>query len=169
MKRSLVLEGALFIALGGIAVLFPHVSTIAIELLLGWLLVFSSLFQFLALSVKKARLPLFQTLLLAIAYGGVGSLLLIYPNKGEETITLFLALLFFLQGLYGLFMAFHTEFPPISKAWLFVSGLISICLAFFVWSRWPQDASWLLGLFSGANLILLGISYLVLGKFFRKI
>ncbi len=169
MKKALVWEGIFFIILGVLAILFPHISTFAIELILGWLLILSAVFQIFALFTKKNHLPFSQSLLLAVAYAGVGLLLVFYPLEGVQTLTLLLALLFFLQGLYSLFTAFHTKFPPISRAWLFVSGLISICLAFLVWSRWPQDSSWLMGLFSGANLVLLGISYLVLGKFFRKI
>jgi len=169
MKKTLVIEGIIFIALGTLAVIFPHISTVALELLLGWILILSGVFQIYAVLRKKTSLPVLQSFLLAAAYTLVGVLLLLYPKEGMVSITAFLMALFLLQGVYGVFMAFHTSFPPISKAWLFVSGLISFTFAFLIWHSWPQDSSWITGLFTGANLILLGIAYLVLGKFFRKI
>lgn len=169
MKKEVIIEGILFIVLGILAMIWPHFSTVALELLLGWLFLFSGLFQLYNAFQKKTHFPFVQSLLLAAAYAIIGLLLLFYPYEGRLSLALLLAILFFLQGLYAIFLSFRTSFPPISKAWLFVSGGISIVLGFFIWMKWPQDASWIIGLFTGANLFLLGISYLVLGRFFPKV
>ena len=48
-------------------------------------------------------------------------------------------------------------------SWTLINGIAALILGIMVYSRWPSDSAWVLGLFFGINLLFSGMSLLMLG------
>ncbi|MDA3875160.1 MAG: DUF308 domain-containing protein, partial [Kiritimatiellae bacterium] len=100
-------EGLVSMGLGVLAIILPTLFAIAIEILLGILLLLGGLgTAYRAFQLKGfpgSAISLFGGVLSAI----VGFLFLIRPLEGVVTLTLLLAILFFIQGIFDISMALH--------------------------------------------------------------
>jgi len=53
--------------------------------------------------------------------------------------------------------------------WVFVNGLVSVLLGAAIWRQWPLSGFWVIGLFVGIEMILSGMSWLMLGLALRSV
>lgn len=146
-----------FILLGIAAILLPGIFTIGFEVLLGILLLVGGVLQILqALSFSKhkgAALPMIAGCLSAF----LGLLFLTNPFKGAAVLTVFLAALFFINGLLRIIHGIQLKNLP-GTGWGMLSGVAGVIIALLVWSAWPTSAEWFIG-------VLLGVDFLILGTF----
>jgi len=89
-----LIQGGLMILAGILALVFPAISSVAVVVFLGWLLIFSGILQ--AISLIGARhVPHFWLQLVSVVlFILVGSLFLRNPGKGLLTLTLLLIVFF---------------------------------------------------------------------------
>ncbi len=153
--------GMSLILLGMLAVARPFVSSLAVELFLGWLLLVGGVVQiFHAIKERKQRgfgLALFTAIVTSIA----GFVLLAYPLSGVLTLTLILSCFFFVEGVCNLSWAFKVR-PKTGWGWLLFSGVLEVVFAAMIWMQWPSSAIWLIGFLVGFDLIMAGWSLLTL-------
>jgi uncharacterized membrane protein HdeD (DUF308 family) len=153
-----LIQGLLMIALGVLAVIWPQLSTVAVDLYAGWMFLLSGvaglLFMFLAPTV-----PAFLWLLLtAVLSLFVGVLLLWHPVAGVVSLTLALIAFFIVEGLFQIAAAIvHRDALRGSWGWMVMSGIADLLLAAIIISGWPGTATWALGLIVGINLISSGV------------
>ncbi|MCG7394730.1 HdeD family acid-resistance protein [Microvirga sp. ACRRW] len=156
-----LIEGLLLIAAGVLAIIYPIFSSTAVIVLLGWLLVFSGLFQ--AISLVSARhVPHFWLQLISICLAMlIGFLFLRDPAQGLTTITLLLIIFFMMEGISKVVFALTIR-PFPNWGWVLGSGLVGIVLSLILWANLPVASVWLLGFLLGLNLISIGsaIAYL---------
>jgi uncharacterized membrane protein HdeD (DUF308 family) len=155
-------EGVVLMVLGAVAAGMPLVSTLAIEILVGWLFVMGGIVRMLAL-VKAHRAPgwiwSFSTAALATLLG----LALVYkPIVGVLSMTMLVATLFVIEGVGSLLTAMDTRHHADNWGWSVVSGLVSLTLAYLIWMGWPATAAWAIGLLAGINLFFLGLALVML-------
>lgn len=155
--RLFLLEGSIFIVLGIAAVVIPQFFSVVSVLFLGWILVMGG-----AIHVGRAlffsEMPGFGLwLVLGILQIIVGYLLIVDPIAGVMTITMMMTLFFALEGAIKIYWAFMLRPLP---NWNFVlfSGVTALLFAFIILAFWSETAHWLLGLFVGINMIILGWS-----------
>jgi len=153
-----LIQGLLMIALGVLAIIWPQISTVAVDLYVGWMFLFSGamglLFMFFAPTA-----PAFLWLLLTAALSlFIGVLLLWHPVEGVVSLTLVLIAFFIAEGLFQIAAAIaHRATLPGSWGWMVMSGIADLLLAAIIISGWPGTASWALGLIVGVNLITSGV------------
>ncbi|MCB1111650.1 MAG: HdeD family acid-resistance protein [Chlamydiales bacterium] len=159
--KMLMFEGVVLVILGILAVAMPVYFTISFELLLGCLLVISGLVQgYRAFSIQGA--PTFLLSMLgALITLVVGGLMLFYPLTGVLTLTVLLAILFFVDGVFKIIQGFQMK-ESRNWGWLVFSGILGILIAAIVWSGWPYSAIWFIGLMVGINLIFMGWAAIIL-------
>jgi uncharacterized membrane protein HdeD (DUF308 family) len=162
LRSLLFVEGVLFIILGGLAIIFPMISTLSVELFLGWIFLFAGLIQLYRAFKWRERYGLWWPLLNAILSIVVGALLLAYPLRGVLTLTILLIVYFILDGITKVIWAISNR-DIVPWGWLIVSGLLSMAIAYIIWSGWPGTALWALGLLAGINLIFFGASLFGIG------
>ncbi len=162
-KGAYLAEGVLFLILGILAITLPNFFSFAVELLIGWLFLFSGIFQgFRAFSTR--HIPGFWvSLISAIFYIVAGALLLLFPLKGILTLTFILSLFFFLEGIAQITFALTLR-PARNWGWLVLNGALALAIAFIIWSGWPKDVTWVLGLLVGINLLFYGLSRIFLAS-----
>lgn len=158
-RGLLIFEGILFILLGILAVALPGISTFSVELFIGWLLLIGGVVQAYR-SIKARHAEGFVgSLLVSIMYVVFGILLLAYPLAGVISLTLLLTFFFIVEGISKIILGFQMRSNNF-WGWFIFSGIISLIMAFIIFSGWPGTAFWVLGLLVGINMIFFGISLL---------
>lgn len=163
LKSYYLVEGAIFVILGILAIIAPFTFTVAFELMIGWLFVVGGIVQAYRIFTRKNSSGLAFSIFSSILYLVVGFLLLFYPFTGILTITFMLAAFYFLEGIAQISYATFLKDSP-NWGWLLLSGIIAIIVAFIIWSGWPGTAYWVLGILVGINLIFYGFSKIFLAS-----
>ncbi|MGA7386870.1 MAG: HdeD family acid-resistance protein [Pseudolabrys sp.] len=147
-----IVQSGLMILAGILALIFPVISSFAIVLFLGWLLIFSGILQ--AISLIDARhVPHFWLQLVSVVLSVlVGIMFLRNPGAGLLTLTLLLIVFFMVEGISKVIFSLTIR-PFPNWGWVLASGVISILLAFYLWANTPVTAIWLLGVLLGIELI----------------
>lgn len=147
-----IVQSGLMVLAGILALIFPVISSVAIVLFLGWLLIFSGILQ--AISLIDARhVPHFWLQLVSVVLSVlVGILFLRNPSAGLLTLTLLLIVFFMVEGISKVIFSLTIR-PFPNWGWVLASGVISILLAFYLWANTPVTAIWLLGVLLGIELI----------------
>jgi uncharacterized membrane protein HdeD (DUF308 family) len=150
-----LVQGVLLIAGGILAVIYPIVSSVAVVVLLGWLLIISGLVQGISL-LGARQVPYFWLQLISVILGVlIGILFLRDPGQGLLTITLLIIVFFMIEGISKIVFALTIR-PFPNWGWVLASGLVGIVLSLILWASLPVTAIWLIGLLLGIELISVG-------------
>jgi uncharacterized membrane protein HdeD (DUF308 family) len=156
-----LVQSALMILAGALALLFPSVSSRAVAFYVGWLLIISGVLQAISL-IDAHDVPHFWLQLLSVVlFMVVGLLFLHNPGAGLLSLTLLLTVLLMVEGFSKVIFSLTIR-PLPSWGWVFASGIIGILLAFYLWTNTPVAALWLLGVLLGIQLICEGVALGVL-------
>ena len=156
-----LIQGVLLIAAGMLAIIYPVLSSAAVVVLLGWLLIISGIVQGLSL-IGARHVPHFWMQLISVILAVlIGCLFLRDPAQGLVTIALLLIVFFMIEGISKVVFALTIR-PFPNWGWVLASGLVGIVLALILWANLPVTALWLIGVLLGINLISVGaaIAYL---------
>ncbi len=164
--KSYCLQGVLLFILGILAVATPLFATLAIEILLGWLILFGGLIGCYRAFRDRGESSFWPPFLAGAVSIIVGVLLLVYPLQGVLTLTILVAAFLFAEGLMQIMMSISLR-PAKQWVWLLVSGLLALVLAVMVIAQLPGSAGWLLGLLVGINLMFFGSSLALTAYSFR--
>ena len=147
-----LIQGALMVLAGLLALVYPVVSSFAVVLFLGWLLIISGVVQGISL-IDARNVPHFWLQLISVVLSViVGLLFLRHPGEGLLTLTLLLIVFFMVEGISKVIFSLTIR-PFPNWGWVLASGIISILLAFYLWTSLPVTAIWLLGVLLGIQLI----------------
>jgi uncharacterized membrane protein HdeD (DUF308 family) len=152
-------EGIVLLVLGIIAILLPPLATLAVEIVIGWVLLLSGIVGLIS-SFKMRSAPGFWWSLFSALLGIVaGVVLLRWPLSGTISLTLILTIFLTLEGVASIMLAF-THSRGFSARWslLLMSGLIDLILAGLIFFGLPGTAAWAIGLLVGINLVFGGIA-----------
>jgi len=159
----LLFLGILLIVVGIAAIVLPFAATLAVEILLGWVLVIGGILQIIHSFWARRVGGFFLGLVAGILYLIVGFLLLLYPLQGILTLTLLLVILFLIEGICRIISSFQVR-PTRNWGWVLVSGIAALIIAFLIWIGWPVSATWAIGLLVGINLIFGGWGMIMLSS-----
>ncbi len=155
--------GVAMVVLGVAAVVFPLVSTVVVELLVGWVLLLSGAVMLWGSFSIHGTGPFFAALLTSLLSVAVGVFMLFNPPAGVLALTLMLALVFMVDGAFEIVFAFELR-PYTGWGWMLASGLASVLASILIAAGWPQISSVLLGLLLGLNFISSGLAYVTLAS-----
>lgn len=155
--RLLQWEGLFFILLGFAAIIIPQLFSVFIVIFLGWLMVVGGVVQ-LSRALFFPKVPGFAPWLgLGILQLVVGFLLIADPIAGVLTITMMITLFFALEGIIKIYMAMVMR-PLPHWDYVLVSGVTAVVLAAAILVFWSEIPQWVLGLFIGINMLVLGVT-----------
>ena len=147
-----LVQGGLMILAGVLALVYPAISSVAVVFFIGWLLIFSGIFQGISL-IGARHVPHFWLQLISMAlFIVVGALFLRNPGESLLTLTLLLIVFFLIEGISKVIFALTIR-PFPNWGWVLLSGIVGIVLAFYLWASIPVSAAWLLGVLLGIELI----------------
>lgn len=98
---------------------------------------------------------------------GGGIIVLSNVLSGALTLTLILGITIFAQGVIQVILAFGIR-PARNWSWVLCSGILEIILGIFIWSEWPFNAAWIIGLWVGISLLFNGIWIITLSSLPRS-
>jgi uncharacterized membrane protein HdeD (DUF308 family) len=155
--RWLLGLGAFLSALGVLLIVAPAVGTLAVDLLVGWLLMVGGVAQLIHAFMTKAWRGFLLELLSGALYAIVGILLVFYPMAGAQALTLCLGGFLAIDGVVRIGMALRLR-PGHGWGWVLLGGIVTLILAAMIWTQWPGSAIWVIGLLVGINLLFTGWS-----------
>jgi uncharacterized membrane protein HdeD (DUF308 family) len=159
--------GVLWLILGALAIILPLAAAIAIDITLGVLFLIGGVMQL----VQVARCRGWRSVL-PHALGGVlsvaaGVLLLFFPLAGVLSLTLIIAALFIIGGVFRIVIAAQNR-EIRGWFWMMLSGLLGLVVGVLIWIGWPASSVWVLGLLVGIELIFEGWAMIMLAVAARQ-
>jgi uncharacterized membrane protein HdeD (DUF308 family) len=154
VRRSwgwLLALGILLIVLGVVCVGTATTATTVSILVFGWILLFSGVAWFVGAFQAWSWGGVFLYLLNAIIRGVTGYLLIRHPDAGAEGVTMVLAALFIVGGLFRAATAGAIQFPR--WGWTAFAGVVSVVLGAYLLTTWPAASTYFIGLAIGIDLI----------------
>jgi uncharacterized membrane protein HdeD (DUF308 family) len=158
----------MFILLGILAIVEPGVAGLAITILVGWLLIFGGGAHLVAAFSGGGAGRVIWQVLIGIVYIVGGFYFLTHPLLGLGSLTLLLAVIILMEAVFELIAYFRSRSES-SSGWLLVNALITLLLGGLIWFHWPSSSVWAIGTLVGVNLLMTGISRLMLGLAARKL
>jgi uncharacterized membrane protein HdeD (DUF308 family) len=158
----LIASGILSIFVGFLAMGSPLLFSIVIAQFLGAFAIVSGVIAlFLALFGKEVTHRVLEALFALIRIAA-GLALFICVASSIAVITLIFAVFLIVEGIFLIGGAFRLRKHK-GWSWTLINGIAALLLGVMVYSRWPSDSAWVLGLFFGINLLFNGMSLLMLG------
>jgi uncharacterized membrane protein HdeD (DUF308 family) len=159
--RLVMLEGTGLVVIGIAAVILPQLATLAIDLLVGWLLFIAGLFRFASLFSAQGAPGYWGSMLLAALTALLGALLALWPTAGILTLTMVLAVYLTAHGIASLTVAGALRGATDLWFWIGLGALADFLLAGLVIAGWPSTAAWAMGLYIGINLTTSGLALIL--------
>ena len=159
--------GVLMIILGIVAIAVPLATSAAIAFWIAWVLIGCGVIELIYAFQTRAEGGILWKLLVGVAYLVAGIYLLVHPLNAAVALALMLSIFLVVQGIFEVIMAFQVR-PMPNWGWMLFSGALSLLLGVMLWSGWPENSFWLIGLLVGISLISSGISRIMLSLVVRK-
>jgi uncharacterized membrane protein HdeD (DUF308 family) len=168
--RLFLAEGIILLILGILAIVVPPIATIAVEVLIGWLLLMSGIVGLIS-TFRTRGAPGFGWSLLSAVIGTVaGIVLLAWPLSGALSLTLILTVFLVLEGVVSILYALEHK-RELSGRWgmMLLSGVVDLVLAGIIFAGLPGTAAWAIGLLVGINLVFGGSALIAMALHARNI
>jgi len=143
--------GILLMILGVVCVTKAQTATTFSILALGWVLAISAVVWLISSFYAIGWHGFFLYLLNAIIRGVTGYLLIRHPDAGAQGVTMLLAALFIVGGVFRGIGASVIRFPR--WGWTVFSGLVSFALGVYLLATWPAASPYFIGVVIGVDLI----------------
>ena len=164
----LIVAAILFIVLGAFAIIEPAVAGLGVALLVGWLLIFGGISHFVsAFEGGGAKRVIFQVLAGVLFVVG-GYYFVTHPLMALSSLTLLLAAVILAAGVCEIITYFRLKSEQAS-GWMLFNGIVALILGALIWLHWPSSSVWAIGTLVGVNLLLTGITRLMVGLTGRRL
>lgn len=151
--------GVLLLVGGVLAVAFPFLSSIAVTIYIGWLLIVAGIFRIVtAFAYGDAADRLWSSLLGLVLLVG-GGLVVYDPLAGALTLTALLAAVFVIEGLVEVVAAIRGRGWG-GWGWTLASGVVALAAGLLIALQLPTSALWAVGVIAGIRFMFSGIRYL---------
>ncbi len=156
----------LLIVVGFFALALPFEAGIAIAIVVAVLVIVAGIAHLAGTFAARTTGGFFWRLLVGCAYLVAGVYLLINPKLSLVSLTLALAVLFLMEGVFHIVTYFQIRSLP-GSGWLLFDGIVTLILAVMIWKSWPASAVWALGTIVGINLLMSGFTRLMYSRAVR--
>jgi uncharacterized membrane protein HdeD (DUF308 family) len=164
----LLIAGILLLLLGGAVLSFPLLGFTLTVYIYGWSLLVGAVFHVLSLVYVRRWEGFALHLLSALLALVVGLFIVRHPLQGAEVLTLLIAILLVVGGMFRAVTAAFLQYP--NWLWSILSGVIAFVLGMILWGNYPLDplkSIWLLGLCLGIDFIVQGWAWVMFALVLR--
>jgi len=163
-----ILWGVSLIILGMLALGSPFVAAVAVNVVIAWLIVVAGVIHVIIAFHAHRAGSLIWRLLVGLAYVFFGVYLIAHPALGVASLTLLLASLFLVEGVFDIALFFQVR-PMQGSSWVLIDGIITLLLGLMIYRQWPSSSAWAIGTLVGVSMIISGITRLMLSLAVRKV
>ena len=158
----------LFILLGLFAIAEPWTAGLGVTLLVGWLLMVGAVAHFISAFKGHGARHVILQVVVGLVYLIGGLYFLTHTIMGVSTLTLLLSIVILAEGVLEV-VAYVRLKSVHGASWLLLNGIVTLLLGGMIWAQWPSSSIWAIGTLVGVNLLMTGISRLMLGLAARKL
>ncbi|MEZ6097786.1 MAG: DUF308 domain-containing protein [Pirellulaceae bacterium] len=152
--------GVLLVVVGMVAIMAAFWATLATVLFFAVLLLIAGVGQIADATATRKEPGFGWRLGIGILTALVGGLIVFDPVGGAIGLTLLIAIFFIFEGVLRLVLA--SQLIGGGKSWFIASGVLDFVLGLLIAIQWPASGVWVIGLFLGIDLMLLGMAMLLL-------
>lgn len=157
----LLFGGVLSITTGILAVIVPGMFGYILTALIGALcLVSGGIGLFQALFGKDSAHRALSALSAALRFAA-GAALFFFTDSGMLTLTLILAATFVVEGIFCVVTSLRMRSNP-AWFWLLLNGIVAAILGWMIFSKWPMDSEWVIGVLYGIQALFSGVAMIML-------
>ena len=156
LRTVLLVTGSLAVLAGATAILVPAVASVAIAVLLGWLLMLAGALMGAYAWAHRDAPGSGRRFAVAALTWVIGLWLVAFPLDGVFTLTVLLTVWFIVSGVLDLTGAWLT-----GDGWALFTGVLSLVLAGLLLADLPSSAEWAIGLLVGVSLVFWGVRCLM--------
>jgi uncharacterized membrane protein HdeD (DUF308 family) len=167
-KRSTwtMFMGFLIAALGLFLIVYPFAAGAITTVLLGWVLIFVGIAQFVFALHSRSAGRFFLKVLLGVLYGLCGIVLAFFPVTGLAVLTALLAALLVMHAVVLMAIAFQIR-PVSGWGWFLADGIASLLLGILIFAKWPSSSVWAIGTLVGVAVLTSGITRIFIASGIR--
>jgi uncharacterized membrane protein HdeD (DUF308 family) len=160
--------GIIFIVGGVVAIAAPLIATVLVTAFVGAAIAIAGIMQIIQAWQMRSWGGFALQLIIGIVLllGGID--IWWNPLSGAVTLTLFVAVMFIIKGVFQLMLGFRLR-PHEGSAWIIIAGIIAIGVGVLIFLQWPFSALYLLGTLAGISLIMSGWSYVMIAMAARRV
>ena len=155
--------GILLIVAGAAAIAFPVIGTLTVEVWTAIAFAIAGIAQTIHAFAARSWGGFLLGLLVGLLYLAAGVVLWLNPIRGVIALTLFLAAVLVVDGIFRAALGFQIR-PRSGWGLVLLGGIISVVLGIMIWQQLPSAALWVLGLLLGINLVFSGVTFLMLSS-----
>ncbi len=161
--RLFLAEGLVLLILGVAAVVLPPIATLAVEIVIGWLLLISGVVGLISTFAMRNAPGFTWSLVSALAATAAGVALIGWPVSGAFSLTLVLTGFLVIEGVVSILYALeHRRGATGRWGMMLASGVIDLVLAGIIFAGLPATAAWAIGLLLGVNLVFGGTALIAM-------
>lgn len=161
------LWGVLLIVLGILAVGTPMVAALAVNVFVAWLIVLAGAVHLIVAFHSREAGSVVWRSLVGLAYICFGAYLIARPVAGVASLTLVLASLFLVEGVFNIALYFKAR-RLVRSSWFLFDGIVTLILGLMIYMQWPSSSAWAIGTLVGVSMIVSGVTRVMMSFAVRK-
>jgi uncharacterized membrane protein HdeD (DUF308 family) len=159
--------GIIFIIGGIVAIAAPMISSVVVAAIVGLSIAIVGVMQIIQAWQMRSWGGFAWQLIIGIVLLVGGLDIWQEPLSGVITLTLFVAVMFIVKGVFQVMLGFRMR-PDAGYGWVIAAGVVAIVVGVLILARWPFSAAYLLGTLAGISLIMTGWSYVMVALVARR-
>jgi uncharacterized membrane protein HdeD (DUF308 family) len=161
-----LVEGVVLIVLGATAIVLPPLATLAVTVLLGWVLLVSGIVGLVTTFGMRTPGAFTWSLMSAVLAIAVGTLLLFNPMIAAVSLTLALLVFFLIEGGASIMFALdhRREMSTAKWGWMIASGVFDLGVGGYIVLGLPVVPPGALGLLVGVNMVFGGAALIAMAE-----
>jgi uncharacterized membrane protein HdeD (DUF308 family) len=162
-----ILWGVSLICLGVLALASPMLAAVAVNALIGWLIILAGVVHIVVAFHSREAGSVIWRLLVGLAYVAFGGYVITRPTLGVVSLTLLLASLFLVEGIFDIIQFFRAP-SALRSTWFLLDGVVTLFLGLMIYMQWPSSSAWAIGTLVGVSLIFSGVTRVMVSLAVRK-
>jgi len=162
-----ILWGVSLICLGVLALAAPLLAAVAVNALIGWLIIFAGVVHLVVAFHSREAGSVIWRLLVGLAYVAFGGYVIARPELGVVSLTLLLASLFLVEGIFDIIQFFRAP-SALRSTWFLLDGVVTLFLGLMIYMQWPSSSAWAIGTLVGVSLIFSGVTRVMVSLAVRR-
>src|SRR5436190_4670811 len=163
----LVAFGVISMIAGVIALASVVMATASAVIIVGFMMLMAGAAELVAAFNAKDWQHRILWLLLGALYVFAGLVCLQNPFEAATLLTLMLGIALIVGGLLRIFLATQMK-QGTPWVWVVLSGIITVLLGLMIVAKWPASSFYVLGIFLGVDLLIMGSSWLSIGLALKR-
>ncbi|MFC1690296.1 HdeD family acid-resistance protein [Pseudomonadota bacterium] len=167
-RKMLMFMGLALVILGALLLVSPAAVGSAVVRLVAFVLVVTGIVQLVQGLRGGTGVHTIVSSVLGLAVAGLGVAVWFNPMLGSGFLTALLMIFFVVNGLWKISTGIRYR-QLNGWSWFLLSGLVSLVFVYFLWAQWPLAGAWAVGVLVGLDLLLTGLSMIVVAAAMKKI